>query len=361
MRAAQPPHRRADLAPHARRRSRGRRVGRGAVAFAITHSLYKRSPEPVDGRRAPCYPCATQFTAMQLAFSMPHRLLKFGFCADAIPNRACSAQPERLKDRLRRGDHRRRRARPRRRLLPCARSRHPQRRRAREGLPRRRQHGRNTTIIRSNYLTPEGVRFYDESVQLWQDLSRTSTSTFSIPRAATSRWRTPMPTCARCAGAPRSTSTSACDSESWTPAFVKRRVPMMDLDLRRACADPRRAVSRAGRHRAARRRGLGLWPRRGPPRRGDPPAHRGPGHRRAATARSPACAPTRGNIATRSVLCAVAGYTPRMLQHGGARPAASTCIRCRPWCPSRSSPGSIRSSCPARCTCTCRRPRAANS
>src|SRR5258707_691683 len=28
--------------------------------------------------------------------------------------------------------------------------------------------GRNTTIIRSNYLTPEGVKFYDESVRLWQ-------------------------------------------------------------------------------------------------------------------------------------------------------------------------------------------------
>ena len=31
--------------------------------------------------------------------------------------------------------------------------------------------GRNTTIIRSNYLTPEGVAFFDESVRLWQDLS----------------------------------------------------------------------------------------------------------------------------------------------------------------------------------------------
>lgn len=30
---------------------------------------------------------------------------------------------------------------------------------------------RNTAIIRSNYLTPEGVRFYDESVRLYQDLS----------------------------------------------------------------------------------------------------------------------------------------------------------------------------------------------
>ncbi len=31
---------------------------------------------------------------------------------------------------------------------------------------------RNTAIIRSNYLTPEGVRFYDESVRLYQNLSQ---------------------------------------------------------------------------------------------------------------------------------------------------------------------------------------------
>lgn len=31
--------------------------------------------------------------------------------------------------------------------------------------------GRNTTIIRSNYLTPEGVRFYDESLKLYEQLS----------------------------------------------------------------------------------------------------------------------------------------------------------------------------------------------
>jgi len=31
--------------------------------------------------------------------------------------------------------------------------------------------GRNTTIIRSNYLTPEGVRFYDQSLKLFYDLS----------------------------------------------------------------------------------------------------------------------------------------------------------------------------------------------
>ena len=31
--------------------------------------------------------------------------------------------------------------------------------------------GRNTAIIRANYLTPEGVRFYAEAVDLWRDLS----------------------------------------------------------------------------------------------------------------------------------------------------------------------------------------------
>ena len=30
---------------------------------------------------------------------------------------------------------------------------------------------RNTTIIRSNYLTPEGVSFYKESVELFQELA----------------------------------------------------------------------------------------------------------------------------------------------------------------------------------------------
>ena len=31
---------------------------------------------------------------------------------------------------------------------------------------------RNTTIIRANYLTPEGVAFYKESVELWRGLDR---------------------------------------------------------------------------------------------------------------------------------------------------------------------------------------------
>jgi len=32
--------------------------------------------------------------------------------------------------------------------------------------------GRNTTIVRSNYLTPEGSRFYEASVKLYEKLSQ---------------------------------------------------------------------------------------------------------------------------------------------------------------------------------------------
>jgi sarcosine oxidase subunit beta len=63
--------------------------------------------------------------------------------------------------------------------------------------------GRNTTIIRSNYLTPEGVKFYDESVRC----GRTCRTDFDLnlfyANAATSRWPTPIRPCAPCAGVPR--------------------------------------------------------------------------------------------------------------------------------------------------------------
>jgi methylglutamate dehydrogenase subunit A len=33
--------------------------------------------------------------------------------------------------------------------------------------------GRNTTIVRSNYFSPENIRFYDASLKLWEDLEQT--------------------------------------------------------------------------------------------------------------------------------------------------------------------------------------------
>src|SRR5712692_8255665 len=85
--------------------------------------------------------------------------------------------------------------------------------------------GRNTTIIRSNYLTPEGVKFYDESVRLWQDLGEdfdlnlfystrghyTLAHTDSAMR--TMRWRAEV------------NKHFGVDSEAVDAAFVRRGIP----------------------------------------------------------------------------------------------------------------------------------------
>ncbi|HWT37193.1 MAG TPA: FAD-dependent oxidoreductase, partial [Paraburkholderia sp.] len=89
--------------------------------------------------------------------------------------------------------------------------------------------GRNTTIIRSNYLTPEGVQFYDESVKLWQDLSQdfdlnlfystrghyTLAHTDSAMR--TMRWRAEV------------NKHFGVESEVVGPKEVKAAAPMIDL------------------------------------------------------------------------------------------------------------------------------------
>ena len=70
---------------------------------------------------------------------------------------------------------------------------------------------------------------------------------------------------------------------------------------------------------------------------------------------------SRGDIATKRVLCAVAGSTPRMLETASASIRRSTIHPLQAMVsPSRSSPGSIPSSCRVRCTPTCRRARAAS-
>jgi sarcosine oxidase subunit beta len=89
--------------------------------------------------------------------------------------------------------------------------------------------GRNTAIIRSNYLTPEGARFYQASLDLWQDLSRTLglnlfyserghfTLAHSNASLRTQRWRAEV------------NKTLGIDSEVVGPAFIQKCVPEMDL------------------------------------------------------------------------------------------------------------------------------------
>src|ERR1700687_3653868 len=89
--------------------------------------------------------------------------------------------------------------------------------------------GRNTTIIRSSYLTPEGVQFYDESLRLWQDLSQdfdlnlfySTRGHFTLAHTdaagRTMRWRAEV------------NKHLGVDSELVGPEVVKEACPQMDL------------------------------------------------------------------------------------------------------------------------------------
>jgi sarcosine oxidase subunit beta len=172
--------------------------------------------------------------------------------------------------------------------------------------------GRNTTIIRSNYLTPEGVQFYDASVNLWQDLSQDfdlnlfySTRghyTLAHTDAAlrTSRWRAEV------------NKHYGIDSEVVGPEAVKKAVPMIDLScggrapILGALYHAPGAVARHdavawGYGRGADARGVEIHQRtevQGIEVKGG----------RVVGVRT-----SRGRIATNKVLCAVAGSTPRIL------------------------------------------------
>ena len=90
--------------------------------------------------------------------------------------------------------------------------------------------GRNTAIVRSNYLTPEGVRFYQESVRLFERLSvdldlnlfysRRGHFTLAHTDAAlrTMRWRAEV------------NKHLGVESEVVDRPFIRRKCPGIDLD-----------------------------------------------------------------------------------------------------------------------------------
>jgi sarcosine oxidase subunit beta len=178
--------------------------------------------------------------------------------------------------------------------------------------------GRNTTIIRSNYLTPEGVAFYDESVRLWQDLSQdfdlnlfySTRGHFTLAHTdaavRTMRWRAEV------------NKHLGVESELVGPEVVKEACPQMDLTcgghapvmgalFHRPGAIARHDAVAWGYGRGADQRGVEI--------------HQQTevlgielNHGRVAGVRT-----SRGNIATSKVLCAVAGSTPRLLDMVGIR------------------------------------------
>jgi sarcosine oxidase subunit beta len=172
---------------------------------------------------------------------------------------------------------------------------------------------RNTTIIRSNYLTPEGVRFYDASVRLWRELSTELdynlfyanrghlTLAHSDADLRTARWRAEV------------NKHLGVDSEVVDAAFVKKLVPRISLDcgghtpILGALYHAPGAIARHdavawGYARGADRRGVEIH---------QDTEVLGIDVRDGAVA---GLRTSRGHIATKKILCAVAGSTPRILR-----------------------------------------------
>jgi len=89
--------------------------------------------------------------------------------------------------------------------------------------------GRNTAIVRSNYLTPEGVRFYDRSVKLYENLAAELNFNVMFSQKGhltlahndgslrTMRWRAEV------------NKLEGVDSEVIGPDEIQRLVPFMDV------------------------------------------------------------------------------------------------------------------------------------
>ena len=148
--------------------------------------------------------------------------------------------------------------------------------------------GRNTTIVRSNYLLPENHYFYEDSLRRWQTLSRDlNYNVMYSPRGVvdlaisddemTACWRVAAMPCVSPASTPRLLDLAA----------LERFVPEVDADVPRRFPIVGALVQRAGRHGASRRGRVGLRSR-APPRSVSTSSR---------TARSRACASS-GSVAT---------------------------------------------------------------
>ncbi len=178
--------------------------------------------------------------------------------------------------------------------------------------------GRNTAIIRSNYLTPEGIKFYDESLRLFEDLSTdfdlnifySQRGHFTLAHTdgslRTMRWRA------------ESNKHLGVKSEVVDRAFIHKHCPEMDLDcghnmpVAGALYHAPGAIARHdavawGYGRGASQRGVEI-------------------HQNTEvtgieveSGRVTAVRTNRGLIQTGKVLSAVAGYTPRITNMVGIR------------------------------------------
>ncbi|MEC9243686.1 sarcosine oxidase subunit beta family protein [Nitratireductor rhodophyticola] len=176
--------------------------------------------------------------------------------------------------------------------------------------------GRNTTIVRSNYLLPESVRFYEFSMKLWENLSHElNYNVMFSQRGVLNLAHSPGQADAfiRRGNAMRH---GGVDAEWLTPQQIARKVPGLDTSgsarfpIAGGLLQPRAGTARHdavawGYARAADRRGVDLIENcevTGFLRDGD---------------QITGVSTTRGDIRAKKVALAVAGSTSRVLQRAG--------------------------------------------
>ena len=123
--------------------------------------------------------------------------------------------------------------------------------------------GRNTTIVRSNYLYPENHYFYEDALRRWATLSRElNYNVMFSPRGVVDLAISDdeLPAMARRGNAMR---LAGIDAELMDLAALRRFCPELDLAGRDDFQIAGALVQRRGGHRAARCRGVGLCAGRG--------------------------------------------------------------------------------------------------
>ena len=178
--------------------------------------------------------------------------------------------------------------------------------------------GRNTTIIRSNYLLPGNIPFYEWSMKLWEGLEQDlNYNTMVSQRGVLNLYHSDAQ---RDAFARRGNAMRlhGVDAELLDREQVRALVPLPRF-RRRALSDPGRPAAAARRHGAPRRGGVGLRARRRPARRRHRAELRGDRHPHRRTAACTGVETTRGVIRAGKVALAVAGNSSRLAAMAGLR------------------------------------------
>ena len=134
--------------------------------------------------------------------------------------------------------------------------------------------GRNTTIVRSNYLLPGNIAFYEWSMKLWEGLEQDLNYNAMVSqRGVLNLYHSDAQ---RDAFARRGNAMRlhGVDAELLDRDEVRAMAPFLDFD-NAPLPDPGRAAAAPRRHRAPRRCRLGLCARRRPARRRPHPELRG--------------------------------------------------------------------------------------